>query len=68
MEKKPYAKTYRSGNTTMIVHSNLLKMSEEDAKQWVREQRAAGNPDLLALGRLVTEIYLENIRKELEKE
>ncbi|MFF5400930.1 hypothetical protein ACFY5J_27010 [Peribacillus butanolivorans] len=56
-EKKPYAKTYKLGNTTVTVHSKLLFMSEEERDQWLKEQRAAGNPDLLTLERIVNEAY-----------
>ncbi|MEJ9228902.1 hypothetical protein LAV79_05275 [Peribacillus butanolivorans] len=62
-KKKPFAKKYQYGNTTVYVYSELLNMSKEDAQKWVQEQRAAGNPDLLTLDRLVTQIYLENYDK-----
>jgi hypothetical protein len=32
-------------------------MSEEGQVQWLKEQRAAGNPDLLALEKIVNEAY-----------
>lgn len=65
--KGPYAKTYKLGNTTVVVHSKLLFMTEEEQKQWLKEQRAAGNPDLLALEKLVNEIYLEHYEKMMKK-
>ncbi|MFE4353585.1 hypothetical protein [Peribacillus butanolivorans] len=55
--KEQYAKTYKLGKTTVTVHSKLLFMSEEEQNQWLKEQRAAGNPDLLALERIVNEAY-----------
>ncbi|MBK5500942.1 hypothetical protein [Peribacillus sp. TH14] len=56
-KKETFAKTYQFGNTTVVVHSDLLKMTEEERDKWFREQRAAGNPDLLALERTVNEAY-----------
>lgn len=34
-------------------------MTEEERDQWLKEQRAAGNPDLLRLDRLGNELYRE---------
>ncbi|MBK5500129.1 MULTISPECIES: hypothetical protein [unclassified Peribacillus] len=42
-----------------IVYSKLLFMTEEERDQWLKEQRTAGNPDLLRLDRLVNELYRE---------
>lgn len=56
-EKKLVGKKYKYGNATVYVHSGLLNLSKEDAEKWVWEQRAAGNPDLLALERTVNEAY-----------
>ncbi|WP_156315515.1 hypothetical protein [Mesobacillus boroniphilus] len=37
-------KEYKIEKATIFVESALLDMSEEDAKKWVEEEMAKGNP------------------------
>ncbi|ESU33280.1 hypothetical protein G3A_07105 [Bacillus sp. 17376] len=40
----PSMKEYKIEKATIFVESALLDMSEEDAKKWVEEEMAKGNP------------------------
>ncbi|MEY8731028.1 hypothetical protein AB9M92_01970 [Peribacillus frigoritolerans] len=56
-KKKPFAKTYKFGNSTVIVHSDVLKLTEEERKQWYKDEMAKGNKVLLDIKKTVNEAY-----------
>ncbi|CAH0289237.1 hypothetical protein [Peribacillus simplex] len=56
-KKKPFAKTYKFGNSTVIVHSDVLKLTEEERKQWYKDEMEKGNKVLLDIKKTVNEAY-----------
>ncbi|MFB6803439.1 hypothetical protein ACFCVU_20065 [Peribacillus butanolivorans] len=56
-KKKPFAKTYKFGNSTVIVHSDVLKLTKEEREKYFKDEMAKGNPVLLDIARTVNEIY-----------
>lgn len=50
-------KEYKLGKTTVVVHSPLLNMTEEEQNSWLLEERKNGNPNLERLTDLVNECY-----------
>ncbi|WP_409293867.1 hypothetical protein V1498_11825 [Peribacillus sp. SCS-26] len=58
--KKRYSKTYKYGNSTVIVHSDLLKLSEDESRQWFKREMAEGNPVLEDITRAVNACYRDN--------
>lgn len=56
-EKKPFAKTYKFGNSTVIVHSRLLELPKEEREKWVDDEMRRGNPVLIQIAKTVNESY-----------
>ncbi|MFF5400931.1 hypothetical protein ACFY5J_27015 [Peribacillus butanolivorans] len=48
-EKKPFKYTKKSGNTTLIIHSDLMKLTEEERAQWWEDEIKKGNKKVLAI-------------------
>ncbi|MED4687415.1 hypothetical protein [Peribacillus frigoritolerans] len=55
--KKPFAKTYKFGNSTVIVHSDALKLSEREREKYFKDEMEKGNPVLLQIAKTVNESY-----------
>jgi hypothetical protein len=45
------------GNTTIIIHSPLMDMTEEERREWYRSQQKAGNPVLKEIAKAVNDCY-----------
>lgn len=45
MDPRP-SKAFQFGNTTVIIHSPLALMSENEQREWYRREWEAGNPVL----------------------
>ncbi|MEJ9228903.1 hypothetical protein LAV79_05280 [Peribacillus butanolivorans] len=56
-EKKPFGYKMKSGNTTIIIHSDLMKLTEEERAQWYKDELAKGNPVLLNIVRAMNDCY-----------
>ncbi|RFU60970.1 hypothetical protein [Peribacillus glennii] len=56
-EKKPYAKTYKYGNTTVIVHSDLLKLTDEERYEYFEEQKRLNNSVIMEIVRAINNCY-----------
>ncbi|CAM3631114.1 hypothetical protein [Mesobacillus zeae] len=52
-------KVYKIGKATIYVESALLDMPREEAKKWVADELAKGNPLLKEMERVVNECYRE---------
>lgn len=56
-KNKPFEFTMKSGNATLIIHSDLMKLTEEEREQWFEDEMAKGNPILLNIAKTVNESY-----------
>ncbi|MFF2853510.1 hypothetical protein [Peribacillus sp. NPDC058002] len=56
-KKKPFEFKKKSGNTTIIIHSDLMKLTEEEREQWYKDELAKGNPVLLNIVRAMNDCY-----------
>lgn len=50
-------KEYKFGNTTVIVHSPLWALSDEDQEKWVKEETKKGNPILAEIREAINDCY-----------
>lgn len=50
-------KEYKFGNTTVIVHSPLLNLTEDERKAWFKKEIAKENPILENIGRTIDNCY-----------
>jgi hypothetical protein len=51
-------KEFKFGNTTVVIHSDLVLKSEEEKKQWFEEEKAKGNPVLKQITEAMANCYL----------
>ncbi|MBT2714759.1 hypothetical protein [Bacillus sp. ISL-57] len=56
-EKKPFEYKMKSGNSTIIINSDLMKLTEEERKQWYADELAKGNLVLLDIGKAINNCY-----------
>ncbi|PGT60346.1 hypothetical protein COD86_29805 [Bacillus cereus] len=52
-------KTIKSGNVTIIIHSNLVNMSPEERKRWFEKEQENKNPILMRLNEIIHKINME---------
>lgn len=50
-------KEYKFGNSTVIVHSPLLDLPEDEREKWVDAEMEKGNPVLMQIAKTVNESY-----------
>jgi hypothetical protein len=50
-------KEYKFGNSTVIVHSKLWAMSDEEQDRWVKEETEKGNPILKEIREAIKDCY-----------
>jgi hypothetical protein len=50
-------KEYKFGNTTVIVHSPLWALSDEEQEKWVKEETEKGNPVLAQIREAIKDCY-----------
>lgn len=50
-------KVIKSGNTTIIIHSKLADMTEEERKEYFDTELARGNPTLLRVVEAMRDCY-----------
>ncbi|MGG3800637.1 hypothetical protein [Metabacillus fastidiosus] len=50
-------KQFQFGNTTVIIHSPLIVMSEPERKQWFQDEWEKGNPILRDIADRVHDCY-----------
>ncbi|MED1489169.1 hypothetical protein [Bacillus smithii] len=50
-------KKFKIGNTTVVIHSKLALMSEEERKEWFRKEWEKGNPVLKQIAQAVIDCY-----------
>lgn len=46
-----------SGNTKIVIHSDLANLSEEEKKQWFETEKAKGNPILKQITEAMVNCY-----------
>ncbi|MEJ9230815.1 hypothetical protein LAV79_15265 [Peribacillus butanolivorans] len=56
-KKKPFEYKIMSGNTTIIIHSDLMKLTEEERAQRHKDELAKGDPVLLSIGKAMYDCY-----------
>ncbi|KRF63392.1 hypothetical protein ASG99_04495 [Bacillus sp. Soil768D1] len=56
-KKKPFKYTVKSGNATITIHSDLMKLTKEERAQWYKDEMAKGNPILLDIAKAVNNCY-----------
>ncbi|MCC2414267.1 hypothetical protein ACFLKZ_27550 [Bacillus paranthracis] len=52
-------KTIKSGNVTIVIHSNLVNMSSEERKHWFQKEQENKNPVLMRLNEVIHKINME---------
>lgn len=52
-------KTFKSGDATIIIHSNLVNMSSEERKSWFQKEQENKNPVLMRLNEVIHKINME---------
>ncbi|MBE7135168.1 phenylacetaldoxime dehydratase family protein [Bacillus paranthracis] len=52
-------KTIKSGNVTIVIHSNLVNMSSEERKHWFQKEQENKNPILMRLNEVIHKINME---------
>ncbi|EJS72933.1 hypothetical protein [Bacillus cereus] len=52
-------KTFKSGNVTITIHSNLVNMSPEERKHWFEKEQENRNPVLMKLNEVIHKINME---------
>jgi hypothetical protein len=50
-------KEYKFGNSTVIVHSPLWALSDEEQEIWVKEETEKGNPILAEIREAIKDCY-----------
>jgi hypothetical protein len=58
LRTEKFKKIKKIGNSTVIIHSELGRLTENERSQWFKEELERGNPVLLELQRLVRESYI----------
>ena len=46
-----------SGNTTVIIHSPLMDLTEDDRGAWFKSEQESGNPVLEEIAKAVNDCY-----------
>ena len=52
-------KTIKSGNVTIVIHSNLVNMSSEERKHWFKKEQENKNTVLMKLNEVIHKINME---------
>lgn len=50
-------KKFKIGNTTVVIHSQLVLMSADERKEWYRKEWEKGNPVLKQIAHAVIDCY-----------
>lgn len=50
-------KEYKSGNTTVVIHSQLALLSPTEQKEWFEKEWEKGNPVLKQIAKAVIDCY-----------
>jgi hypothetical protein len=50
-------KEYKFGNSTVIVHSPLWALSDDEQDKWVKEETEKGNPILAEIREAIKDCY-----------
>lgn len=48
---------YESGNTTIIINSPLMDMTEEERREWYQAELESGNPVLKNIVKAINDCY-----------
>jgi hypothetical protein len=54
----PNMKKYKFGYSTVIVHSKLWAMSDEEQERWIKEETEKGNPILAEIREAIKDCYI----------
>lgn len=52
-----YEKEYKFGEATVIIHSPLANLTDEERGEWMRKEYEKGNPILLNIEKAVNKCY-----------
>lgn len=50
-------KVYKFEESTVIVHSPLLKLTREEREEWIRKETERGNPVLKEIRKAIKDCY-----------
>lgn len=48
---------FKSGNTTIIIHSPLMDMTADEREAWFESEMEKGNPVLLNIAKAINDCY-----------
>lgn len=54
-------KEFKFGNSTVIIHSPLVRMTSEERREWYKEEMAKGNEVLKEIERAVNDSYIKRM-------
>ncbi|MBY0144274.1 hypothetical protein [Neobacillus niacini] len=62
LRKEVFRQVMKIGNTTLFIHSELCRLTQDERRQYFQEELERGNPVLLELQRLVRESYIKRMQ------
>ncbi|MGF6951026.1 hypothetical protein QF028_003531 [Neobacillus sp. B4I6] len=63
LRQEKFKAIIKVGNTTGIIHSELMRLTSDERRQWFEKEAERGNPVLLELQRLVRESYFKRMQR-----
>lgn len=48
---------YKNGNATIVIHSPLMKLTEDERRNWYKEEMEKDNPTLKRIAQAVNDCY-----------
>jgi hypothetical protein len=63
LRQKKFKAIIKIGNTTGIIHSELMRLSSDERRQWFEEEIEKGNPVLLDIQRAIRDCYTKRISR-----
>ncbi|EJR11179.1 hypothetical protein LKL81_27150 [Bacillus paranthracis] len=53
------SKTFKSGQVTIVIHSNLVHMTPDERREWFQKEQERKNPVLMKLNEIIHKINKE---------
>ncbi|MBV7507402.1 hypothetical protein KW850_19365 [Bacillus sp. sid0103] len=63
LRQEKFKQIMKIGNSTVIIHSELCRLSSDEKRQWFEEEIEKGNPVLLDIQRAIGDCYSKRIRR-----
>ncbi|NYE07313.1 hypothetical protein F4694_004098 [Bacillus niacini] len=60
LRKEVFKSISKTGNTTVMVHSELWRLTSEELRQWIKEETEKGNPVLKNIRRAIQNCYRDD--------